>query len=125
MCAARMDLLKCRELAYSEVRAAREAECRLYSETKPFSSSFFQRAKESCIKNKATRATQALFPQEGAGCVVEAFAAALADLSPQISSPQVNADKLRTAREEAAGIVNETSRGRPTATSGGAVGASL
>jgi len=84
MCERRLDLTKCSSLAYSEVRAAREAECRLYRDTAPFNSdlSFFKMLKESCVRSRATRATKALFPNEGGDCVTAAFAEALADLSP-------------------------------------------
>ena len=53
---------RCRQLAYSEVRAAREAECRLYRDTVPFNSGItvFALLRDSCIRRKAVRATQVI-----------------------------------------------------------------
>jgi len=65
------------------VRAAREAECRHFSDSAPFNSGFFKSWKDSCVQRKATRATEALFPEKGAACVTEAFQAAMLDFSPQ------------------------------------------
>jgi hypothetical protein len=68
-----MDLQQCRQLAYSEVRAARDAECHK-------SLSTFTR--NICAKDKATAATKNMFPDQGRGCVCEVFDRAILDMSP-------------------------------------------
>ena len=71
-----MDLTNCAELAYSEIRAAREAECH-YT---PQVCSWF---KKQCVKSTATRSTATLFPEEGAKCVMGVFETAFRDMGPQ------------------------------------------
>lgn len=68
-----MDLKDCRQLAYSEVRAAREAEC---------SKSYTSFTTNMCARDKATVATRNLFPEEGKKCVCDVFNDAMNDLSP-------------------------------------------
>ena len=63
MCAARKDLTRCAELAYSEVRAAREAECGAYREYGPWLG-LTKVMRDGCVRDSATRATQSLFPGE-------------------------------------------------------------
>lgn len=60
------------QLAYSEVRAAREAEC--------FSSTRFFKA--LCVKDRATIATKNMFPSKGQDCVRQVFENALKDQTP-------------------------------------------
>ena len=68
----RLDLRECDNLAYSEVRAAREAECR---------HAWF--STHSCIQNKATVATNNLFPgPKGRACVSNVFDKAVRDRRP-------------------------------------------
>lgn len=68
-----MDLRDCRQLAHSEVRAAREAEC-------ANTASIFQ---DYCVRRKATLATQNMFPGKiGRECVCDIFDAAIRDLDP-------------------------------------------
>mmetsp|Transcript_6851 Transcript_6851/g.12223 ORF Transcript_6851/g.12223 Transcript_6851/m.12223 type:complete len:356 (+) Transcript_6851:64-1131(+) len=69
----KMDLRDCRQLAHSEVRAAREAEC---------SNSFAQFTANICVKDKATVATRNMFPEEGKKCVCDVFNEAMNDLAP-------------------------------------------
>jgi hypothetical protein len=66
-----LDLRDCQNLAYSEVRAAREAECQ----------SWFY-GMRSCIRSKALTATNNMFPKEGQACLKRVFDAALADKRP-------------------------------------------
>lgn len=68
--ALKMDLRKCVNLAYSEIRAAREAECR-DSWMQPY-----------CVKQKALQATQNLFPQEAGNCISQAYEKAMQDMRP-------------------------------------------
>jgi len=81
----------CESMAYSEVRAAREAECSI-------SSSHFGNAssttatggwaspaaflKQYCVKQKAIAATHNLFPRQGRNCVRTVFNKAYADPRP-------------------------------------------
>lgn len=60
------------QLAYSEVRAAREAEC--------FSSTRFFKA--VCVKDRATIATKNMFPSKGQECVRQVFEDAMKDHTP-------------------------------------------
>ena len=69
----------CEGLAYSEVRAAREAECANTSAF-PFQLSWF---KSQCIRYHASRSTSSLFPSlEAAKCVDTVLSAAMSDLAP-------------------------------------------
>lgn len=69
-----LDFHDCHQLAYSEVRAARDAECR--SSLNRFTLSY-------CVKERAGHATNNMFPhQEGRNCVGRVLEAALADRSP-------------------------------------------
>jgi len=68
-----MDLTQCRQLAYSEVRAAREAEC---------GNSLTAYTQKMCAKDKATVATKNMFPDEGRACVCSVFDEAMNDHSP-------------------------------------------
>lgn len=63
---------ECTELAHSEIRAAREAECH-------DTSLLF---KNLCIKTKATIATSNMFPKQGKHCVNQMFDVAMKDLQP-------------------------------------------
>mmetsp|Transcript_15007 Transcript_15007/g.34661 ORF Transcript_15007/g.34661 Transcript_15007/m.34661 type:complete len:204 (+) Transcript_15007:65-676(+) len=78
ICAAKRDLTKCMPLAYSEVRAARESECKKGTISYPFCEWF----RESCIRRTAANATRTIFPAEADWCVGEVFKEALADLAP-------------------------------------------
>ena len=66
----RLNLRDCESLAYSEVRAAAQAEC--VNNPHP----------EDCWKRTARRATQNLFPYQGASCVHRVWKQAVADARP-------------------------------------------
>ncbi len=66
------DFSSCDGLAYSEIRAARNAEC----------ADSFTFMKEGCIKRQATRATSNIFPQNASECVARMFDKAIADIRP-------------------------------------------
>ena len=69
-----LDFHDCHQLAYSEVRAARDAECR--GSLNRFTMSY-------CVKERAGHATNNMFPhQEGRNCVGRVLESALADRSP-------------------------------------------
>lgn len=70
----RCDLSTCEGLAYTEVRAAREAEC----------NRFFPMhwLKSECIRTHATRSTANLFPADAAKCVAASFDRAMQDGQP-------------------------------------------
>jgi hypothetical protein len=82
----RCDFSTCQGLAFSEVRAAREAECSGW-----FLHDFFR---ASCIKDHATRSTASIFPEPGvaASCVEEVYSSAMQDLEPY-QSPNVEDKK--------------------------------
>jgi hypothetical protein len=65
-----LDLRDCVNLAYSEIRAAREAECH-DSWMQPY-----------CVKQKALQATSNLFPQQAGSCISQAYQKAINDLRP-------------------------------------------
>ena len=82
----KLDLRRCKELAYSEVRAAREAECNYWA-----LSAFMKRP---CVREKAKNATTCMFPgDQGKECVNQVFEEAFADLSgfPVFHSVPLNA----------------------------------
>eukprot|EP00529_Nitzschia_sp_RCC80_P026480 CAMPEP_0113523740 /NCGR_PEP_ID=MMETSP0014_2-20120614/45858_1 /TAXON_ID=2857 /ORGANISM="Nitzschia sp." /LENGTH=352 /DNA_ID=CAMNT_0000421833 /DNA_START=118 /DNA_END=1173 /DNA_ORIENTATION=+ /assembly_acc=CAM_ASM_000159 len=67
-----LDLQECENLAYSEVRAAKSAECRNWSSSwKPY-----------CAKQKAMNATHNLYPKEARSCVNKVFETAFNDNRP-------------------------------------------
>jgi len=70
----RCDMMTCEGLAYSEVRAAREAECNRFFP--------FQWLKSECVKQSAIRSTANLFPVDAAKCVGSVFEKAIADRQP-------------------------------------------
>ena len=81
-----MDLRQCHSLAYSEVRAAREAEC---------DSSLTNFTKGICVKDKAGVATGNMFPDGGRGCVCDVFEVAMADLAPLGLEKKINSSGLK------------------------------
>jgi hypothetical protein len=83
-----MDLRQCHLLAYSEVRAARDAECE---------GSLTSFTKGMCAKEKASVATKNMFPSDGRGCVCDVFDKAMSDLSPLgIKQPCVRVEGERS-----------------------------
>jgi hypothetical protein len=91
------DFSTCEGLAYSEIRAAREAECARSSTgtgsvvpvslfpqlVREFLSKKCLERQERCVKAAAIRATSNLFPKDRAEeCVNKVFAEAFVDLSP-------------------------------------------
>jgi hypothetical protein len=67
-----LDLQQCENLAYSEVRAAKAAECR----------DSWKQLQSYCVKQKAICATNNLFPLEGRKCIHTVFDKAFADNRP-------------------------------------------
>ena len=76
---AHRDLRDCQQLAYSEIRAAREAECSEYFRGEKFLCSWFR---QWCVKTTAIKATSSLFPNEATKCVNQVFDKAYYDTSP-------------------------------------------
>ena len=72
-----MDLRDCQQLAYSEIRAAREAEC---------SHSLTSFTANICVKDKATVATKNMFVEDGRKCVCDVFETAMGDLGPFVEN---------------------------------------
>jgi hypothetical protein len=70
----RYDFSTCKGLAFSEVRAAREAECSSYKLSRWL--------RDRCIKHNAVRATSNIFPENAAECVEKVYSAAMNDLQP-------------------------------------------
>ena len=68
----KLDLQQCENLAYSEIRAAKAAECR----------NSWKQLQSFCVKQKAICATNNLFPSEGRKCVQKVFEKAFADNQP-------------------------------------------
>jgi hypothetical protein len=68
----RCDFSSCLGLAYSEVRAAREAEC-----SGKFASQWL---KNQCIRNRAVLSTANLYPRSAKSCVDSVFDDALKDM---------------------------------------------
>ena len=74
-----LDLRQCENLAYSEVRAAREAECRFAPP------SLFRPSLSACIRERAVTATHNLFPTTARQCVQRVFETALKDERPFVN----------------------------------------
>ncbi|CAB9504733.1 Mitochondrial inner membrane protease ATP23 homolog [Seminavis robusta] len=72
----RLDFSDCESTAYSEVRAAREAECYTGSKWAP------TLLQEFCVKQRAIAATNNVFPTWGRKCVRSVFADAYKDPRP-------------------------------------------
>jgi len=79
-----LNLLDCHKLAYSEVRAAREAECATASSS--FTDSWFAapfgKTLQHCARQKATVATRNLFPEAAKQCIDTVFDEAFRDTRP-------------------------------------------
>ena len=73
----RVDFSSCEGLAYSEVRAAREAECKGY-----YIYPFEEWAKKKCVSYYASKSTCNMFPDKGASCVTKVLDEAMKDISP-------------------------------------------
>jgi hypothetical protein len=70
----RCNFHSCTGLAYTEIRAAREAECK--DELSIFG------IKKRCVQRKATRSTANLYPNDADRCVKEVLDAAMKDHQP-------------------------------------------
>lgn len=81
-----LDLQRCENLAYSEVRAAKAAECR---------DSWHPHLQSYCVRQKAICATNNLFPIEGRSCIQKVFEHAFADNRPFGPKQTENQDKFR------------------------------
>ena len=104
MCAAEKDLTQCTELAYSEVRAAREAECHTYQKYGHWFG-LTRILRDSCVRENATRATQSLFAgEEGARCVNSEFARAISSVLtsgvPLSTPPKRSSASANKVRED-------------------------
>ena len=74
----RYDFTSCNGLASSEIRAAREAECANYTDSK-----LFPYLRNHCIKDHARRSTRNIFPAaEASECVLNMFNQAMQDNEP-------------------------------------------
>ena len=65
-----VDFSSCKGVAYSEVRAAREAECDMHSKYLIGPLSVFA---DMCVKQRAVDATNNVFPGQGRKCVEAVF----------------------------------------------------
>lgn len=93
----RVDFSDCDGLAHSEIRAAREGECRhlnfrlqQFTERHPLKLLLLspigkplQWMQESCVRAKAIQSTANLFPDGAGDCVARNFSIAMRDLEPQ------------------------------------------
>ena len=75
-----LDLQQCENLAYSEVRAAKHAECH----------NSWSQLQKYCVKQKAICATNNLFPQHGRKCIQKVFQKAYDDNRPFIKNKETN-----------------------------------
>lgn len=90
------DLTQCHQLAYSEIRAAREAECAALAHSQSWLPQTMRVwFLERCVRDTATQATRALFPTQGGGCVADVFREAYADHSPSAPPAEASAAGAR------------------------------
>ena len=83
----RVDFSSCEGLAYSEVRAAREAECKDYN-IYPFE----DWAKKKCVSFYASKSTCNMFPNIGSSCVNKVIDEAMKDFSPNNNNSSINSN---------------------------------
>mmetsp|Transcript_6884 Transcript_6884/g.10460 ORF Transcript_6884/g.10460 Transcript_6884/m.10460 type:complete len:316 (-) Transcript_6884:56-1003(-) len=100
----RLDLQQCENLAYSEVRAAREAECHHTFNTATTTAAWsllLPGRQYYCIPHKAHRAVANLFPShEAKACLNTVFAAAMKDMEPLLPSKNQQQDSnKKTTRD--------------------------
>jgi hypothetical protein len=101
-----LDLRDCENLAYSEVRAARAAEC----------SDTYSLLVNSCVRHKAWQATQNLFPADKARqCLQRVFDRAMADTRP-FGKNWNSSRSSSTASSASAGVDSSTTVNTATAT---------
>ena len=97
----KLNLLQCADLAYSEIRAARAAECASYHPSRNSHASLAATSPAAqkqpppqpfadCVRTRATTATQNLFHRQAPRCIQQVFAQAMADDRPHAAS---NEDK--------------------------------
>jgi len=95
----RVDFSSCEGLAYSEVRAAREAECKGYN-IYPFE----DWVKKKCVSFYASKSTCNMFPNIGSSCVHKVIDEAMKDLSPNnnttTSNNNTNTSNTNTTNEK-------------------------
>jgi len=125
----KLNLLDCHSLAYSEVRAAREAECSPSQSQSSNSNWIFgttqspYEQQQQCVQQKAVTATRNLFPHQAQACLDAALqAGALQDLRPFVdatstaptaSSPTTNTSNDNHNHHNISGG-GETATGRNT-----------
>eukprot|EP00953_Heterococcus_sp_UTEX-ZZ885_P007248 4398-Heterococcus_DN1.PRE.2 len=113
-CAAKRDLSRCQDLARSEVRAAREAECH-YNTTATTNHTatasattnsapaewWFAHSWRDCVRQKAIRSTSQMCPTTAAQCVDAVFTEAMADSVPLHTQPVhgVYSDTLQSIKQ--------------------------
>eukprot|EP00638_Chattonella_subsalsa_P004086 CAMPEP_0117756486 /NCGR_PEP_ID=MMETSP0947-20121206/14110_1 /TAXON_ID=44440 /ORGANISM="Chattonella subsalsa, Strain CCMP2191" /LENGTH=230 /DNA_ID=CAMNT_0005576089 /DNA_START=99 /DNA_END=791 /DNA_ORIENTATION=+ len=82
-CVKGRDLFDCNQLAYSEVRAARESECFYRNYLGSYGPAWFkEKMTETCIEKNAINATKSIFPNQASTCVASIFSEALKDMEP-------------------------------------------
>ncbi|CAM9217412.1 unnamed protein product [Chrysoparadoxa australica] len=80
------DLKQCNQLAASEVRAAREAECHVrYKGESSLPHQLSSFLHKRCVVSKAKLSTRSMFPGNGGCCVDAVFEEAVADMEPFVS----------------------------------------
>jgi len=95
----KLNLLDCHSLAYSEIRAAREAECSPQPSSNSNSSNWIfgttqspYEQQQQCVQQKAVTATRNLFPHQAQACLDAALqAGALQDLRPFVDATSTTA----------------------------------
>ena len=92
-CTRGIDLTKCEDLACSEVRAAREAECSETTYLKAFPLPDVARSylHKRCTRQHATQATSAMFPRRASSCIEAAFERCFNDHVPFREQPMTEA----------------------------------
>ena len=100
-CTRGIDLAKCEDLACSEVRAAREAECSETTYLKAFPLPDVARSflHKRCTRQHATQATRAMFPMRAESCIEAAFARCFNDHVPFREQPQQVEEAVAMAGE--------------------------
>jgi Peptidase M76 family len=96
---------RCKDLARSEVRAAREAECHYNTATATADSTtaqwWFAHSWRDCVRQKAIRSTSQMCPSTAAQCVDAVFNEAMTDTVPLHTQPVqgVYSDTLKSIKQ--------------------------
>ena len=115
-----LNLVHCNDLAYSEIRAAREAECSSFNTTTVPSiirnsqsrnhqqDRYHQKQLNDCVRTRATTATKNIFPSFRAHqCIHNVYKEAMADLRPFATTTTHNNNNVDTNQTDGSSMEDD------------------